>query len=64
LEQPRSIVFNEFAVVARITRVKKPAFSVTSGGSDDPDSLSVGTASDDLFVADGTMVEFKYVGEQ
>jgi hypothetical protein len=57
-------VFNVFAVVARISGVTKPAFGVTNGGSDEPDGVSVEPAPADLFVADGTMVEFKYVGEQ
>ncbi len=64
LEQPRSIIFNEFAVVAKIDGVKRPAFAVTSAAdTDGADSATVQADTADFFVANGTLVDFRYVGE-
>lgn len=60
LAAPRRRYLDELAVVARINSVSRPAFSVRGQqGQDDAGSVYLDLETADVFVAEGTLLDFK-----
>jgi hypothetical protein len=59
MEAPRTHFLDELAVVAIITDVNRPTFSVAGYGQDDVESVYLETETADAFIAEGILVAFR-----